>query len=157
MVRTKSGSRVRFQSKSLRFSVSEGFTLMEVLVGMAILGITFTVLFGLLSGSLRNIDRIGEREKILRLARMKLNELIVQTNQGNIIPQSAGQWNDRYHWKASIATLATQEEQETQPQRLPPYLLAQIKLSVTWTSREHEVEFPLETTTWMPVVEKEEK
>jgi prepilin-type N-terminal cleavage/methylation domain-containing protein len=137
--------------------MSKGFSLMEVLVAMAILGITFTVLFGLLSGSLRNIDRVSEREKILRLARMKLNELIIQANQGTAAPQSFGQWGDRYRWKSSIVTVSPEEGQESPSQQSPPYLLARIKLSVTWISRGNEIEFPLETATWMPVVEKDEK
>lgn len=138
-------------------AASKGFTLMEVLVALAILGITFTVLFGLLSGSLRNIDRVGEREKILRLARMKLNELILQANRGIVLPQSSGQWDGRYRWKSSIVAVSPEDGQESPSQQSPPYLLARIKLSVTWTSRGGEIEFPLETATWMPVVEKDEK
>lgn len=130
---------------------------MEVLVAVAILGITFTVLFGLLSGSLRNIDRVGERERVLRLARMKLNDLIVQANQGIAAPQSFGHWGDRYQWKSSIVTVSPDEGQESQSMQSPPYLLARIKLSVTWTTRGNELEFPLETATWMPVIERDEK
>ena len=43
-------------------AASGGFTLMEVLVAVTILGVGFVALFGVLSGSLRTVSRIGDRE-----------------------------------------------------------------------------------------------
>ena len=40
-----------------------GFTLMEVLVAVTILGVGFVALFGVLSGSLRTVSRIGDRKR----------------------------------------------------------------------------------------------
>ena len=42
---------------------SQGFSLLEVLVAMMVLGIAFSTLFGLISGSMRNVDRFQEFEK----------------------------------------------------------------------------------------------
>ena len=50
-----------------------GFTLMEVLVAVTILGIGFVALFGVLSGSLAAVSRIEDRETLVRTAQMKMN------------------------------------------------------------------------------------
>jgi prepilin-type N-terminal cleavage/methylation domain-containing protein len=133
-----------------------GFTLMEVLVSMVILGICITILFNLLSGSLRNVDKMGEKEKILRLAQMKMNELLVQANQGIVAPKSSGSWDSKYQWDATTTILSASNGEDSSSAAPPPYQLAHIKLSVNWTTRGQDQSFPLETSTWMPVLEKKE-
>ena len=41
----------------------QGFTLMEVLVAVTILGVGFVALFGVLSGSLGTVSRIEDRRR----------------------------------------------------------------------------------------------
>lgn len=129
---------------------------MEVLVSMVILGICITILFSLLSGSLRNVDKMGEKEKILRLAQMKMNELLIQANQGIVVPRSSGSWDSKYQWSATTTILSANNGDNSSSAVPPPYQLARIKLSVNWTVRGQEQTFPLETSTWMPVLEKKE-
>ena len=59
-----------------------GFTLMEVLVAVTILGVGFVALFGVLSGSLRTVSRIGDRETLVRTAQMKMNQICLALRQG---------------------------------------------------------------------------
>src|SRR2546427_10233246 len=54
----------RVRGRRLSFLAPSGFSLMEVLVGVMILGIVYATLFGLMSGSLKNVSRIEEREKM---------------------------------------------------------------------------------------------
>src|SRR4029077_16495388 len=72
-----------------------GFSLMEVLVGITIVGIVYATLFSLMSTSLKNIGRIEEREKLTRLGQIKLNELVLSVNQGKIPAVSAGRFDDK--------------------------------------------------------------
>src|SRR2546422_4402874 len=65
-----------------QFQGQRGFSLMEVLVAVVLLGIVYATLFGLMSTSLKNVSRIEEREKIVRFGQMKLNELVVRAKRG---------------------------------------------------------------------------
>jgi prepilin-type N-terminal cleavage/methylation domain-containing protein len=122
-----------------------GFSLMEVLVAMTILGIAFATLFSLMSGSLRNIDRIQEHDKIVRWSQMKLNEIVLQTNQG-AIPQLSGFFDEKYRWQARAEPVAALEATKSSP----GYSLVRLHLSVIWMGRSGENQFKLETVTWLP-------
>lgn len=123
-----------------------GFSLMEVLVAMMILGIAFSTLFGLISGSLRNVDRIQENEKIIRFAQMKLNEMTLQLNQG-ISPELSGSFDPKYQWRGGLEPVSM----EVGPESRPGYILLRLRLSVQWSGRSNENEFILETITWQPL------
>jgi prepilin-type N-terminal cleavage/methylation domain-containing protein len=124
-----------------------GFSLMEVLVAMTILGIAFSTLFSLMSGSLRNIDRIQEHDKIVRWGQMKLNEIVLQTNQA-ASPQLSGSFDDKYRWQASVEPVSALESSNNTS---PGYSLVRLRLSVIWMGRSGENQFKLETVTWLPV------
>jgi prepilin-type N-terminal cleavage/methylation domain-containing protein len=124
---------------------SSGFSLMEVLVAMAILGIAFSTLFSLMSGSLRNIDRIQEHDKIVRWGQMKLNEIVLQTNAG-ASPQLSGFFDDKYRWQTTLEPVAALES----PVGKPGYSLVRLRLAVIWDGRSGENQFKLETVTWLP-------
>ena len=130
---------------------SQGFSLLEVLVAMMVLGIAFSTLFGLISGSMRNVDRLQEYEKITRLAQMKLNELTMQLNQG-LTPELSGAFDPKYRWQSRLEPLSL----EVGPQAKPGYSLFRVWLSVQWSGRDHENEFTLETITWQPHPEEAE-
>lgn len=52
-----------------------GFTLLEVLVALTIIGLGFSVVFAGMSGSLRSLDRAGAAAGRVELARQKLAEI----------------------------------------------------------------------------------
>lgn len=135
-------------------STSAGFSLMEVLVGVAILGIAYVMLFGLIYGALRNVDRVGEREKILRLGQMKLNELAILAGQGKWAPQQAGRFDDQLRWNAATS-LADFAEEENHPQQERKFKLARIHLSVNWQRQGQERNYQLDTAVWLPQLPKE--
>ena len=120
---------------------------MEVLVSMAILGITFPSLFSLISTSLKNIDRIQDREKMIRLSQMKMNELTLNANLGNDQPGLSGKFDEKFSWQATIETVNSSEE--TTPS--PAYVLARIRLLISWSHLLQENQYSLETLTWAPV------
>ena len=123
-----------------------GFTLMEILVAMTILGVGFVALFGVLSTSLGTVSRIGDRETLVRSAQMKLNELCLSLRQGQEPPQRSGELAGKYRWRADIRTVAEDEETEVRPD----YRLARVRLRVTWRGSRAENQYLLETMTWVP-------
>lgn len=132
--------------RRIRQAEDSGFSLMEVLVAMMILGIAFSTLFGLISGSLRNVDRIQEHDKIVRFGQMKVNELVLQINQGVSPQQVSGSFDEKYRWQASMEPFAALES----PAGTPGYSLVRLHLSVIWTGRSGENQFKLQTVTWFP-------
>ena len=123
-----------------------GFTLLEILVAMTILGVGFVALFGVLSCSLGTVSRIGDRETLVRSAQMKLNELCLSLRQGQEPPDRSGELAGKYRWRADIRTVAGDEETEVQPD----YRLARVRLRVTWQGSRAENQYLLETMTWVP-------
>ena len=118
---------------------------MEVLVAMMVLGIAFSTLFGLISGSMRNVNRLQEHEKITRMAQMKLNELTLQMNQG-VSPALSGSFDSKYRWQSRLDPVSV----DVGPDIKPGYSLFRVRLSVLWSVRDDENEFSLETITWQP-------
>ena len=141
----------RLTSRVLRQNQTGGFSLMEVLVGISILGIVYATLFSLMTTSLKNIDRIGERGKMVRLGQMKLNELVLNANLGKVDSGLVGRFNNKYSWEAKIDTVDKGENAQTQP----PYQVARIRLAVKWSGPSRQNQYTLETRTWIPSPEKE--
>ena len=112
-----------------------GFTLLEILVATAILGTSVAALFGLLSGSLGNMQRLQAPAQAMMLAQSRMNELLaagVETGGGTAmalpLDQSIqGRWDDQYRWEA----LATRFN--APPQILPGQpVMVHIALDVFW-------------------------
>lgn len=123
-----------------------GFTLLEILVAMTILGVGFVALFGVLSTSLGTVSRIGDRETLVRSAQMKLNELCLDLRQGQEPPRRSGEFAGKYRWRADVRTIDGDEETEVRPD----YRLARVRLRVTWQGSRAENQYLLETMTWVP-------
>lgn len=123
-----------------------GFSLMEVLVAVAIFGILFVTLLGLFSTTLRNVGRIEERERIVRLGQMKLNEITLALYRGERPSLQTGQFDEKYRWESSLSMLETGEESE----KKPPFQLVRIRLAVIWPTASGLGKYDLETVTWVP-------
>ena len=89
---------------------SRGFTLLEVAVAIAILGIAFSTLFGQISTSLSAFPRIGRSNALVENARNKLAEIRLL---GSIRPtdQARGVFQDGVQWRIETSTLTRQELQ----------------------------------------------
>ena len=122
-------------TKSQHRTRQRGFTLLEALVATAVLGAAVVGMLGLLSGALRNADRLQAPEQALLLGRSTLNELIsagLTTQDGGVVEMPfdqkiGGRWNEQFRWEA-VATRI-----RSSPQPVPgETLLARIALDVFW-------------------------
>ena len=126
-------------------SGNAGFSLMEVLVAMALLGIVYTTLFSLLSGSLKNAGKIDERGRMLRSAHMKLNELVLRCRTGAGQSVLTGTFGSKYRWQARIEPI---DMAEGPPEKVK-YSVAKVRLLVSWEGTSGPQRYDLETMTWM--------
>ncbi|MBI1956467.1 MAG: type II secretion system protein [Acidobacteria bacterium] len=132
-------SKLRTKNEGVKLPVKRewreaGFTLLEVLVATVILGTAVAALFGLLSGALRNADRLQAPEQALLLGQAKMNDLLaVATESGGaagelpLDQKIEGRWDDRFRWEAQATRF------RSSPERAPGgTILARIALDVFW-------------------------
>jgi general secretion pathway protein I len=131
-----------------------GFTLIEVVVAMAILAVGITVLIELFSGSLRLVRASGEYTKALNYARAKMEEITVKPtiNEGT----EEGEFGGAYRWQVDVKKV------DILPPRIetdfkPPVELFQVKLIVLWKSGTKERSTVLETYRTIKLEEEEQK
>ncbi|MBI4460962.1 MAG: prepilin-type N-terminal cleavage/methylation domain-containing protein [Acidobacteria bacterium] len=141
-----------FFQHPLRKRRETGFTLLEVLVATVILGTAVAALFGLLSGALRNADRLQAPEQALLLGQAKMNELLAvgaDPSSAAALPleeKVEGRWGEQFRWEALATRLGSS------PQRVPgETTLVRIALDVFWKSGTgEERKFSLETCQLRP-------
>ncbi len=124
-----------------------GFTLMEVLVATAIMGIAVTALMTGLSGSLRNIGRAESYERAILLGRAQMNRILIE---GPLKPGLyRGAWEDGWRWEAEIRRWNPYPAAERRrEEELPP--VARIRLNVYWKGTTGEKSVTLETSKYDP-------
>jgi general secretion pathway protein I len=137
-----------------RFFSTTGFTLIEVVVAMAILGIGMTVILELFSGSLRLLRTSGEYTKAVNYARVKMEEITVKPTVNEGIEE--GEFDGAYRWQVDVKRV------DILPARIetdfkPPVELFQVKLIVLWKSGTKERSTVLETYRTIKLEEEEKK
>ncbi len=124
-----------------------GFTLLETLVAVAILGTAVAVSMAVLSTSLRNVSRAEDYERAVLLARSQMNELLALPawRNGQVW---RGDWGRSYRWIARVEKLrepgAPPEQQvsETVPGGRE---MMRVLLVAAWTTPRGEKQIELET------------
>ncbi len=108
-----------------------GFTLIEVLVAISILGIGLTVILQLFSGGLKSAKVSEEYTKALWYGKSKMEEMIATKDLAE--GEKEGTFGDLYSWKSEVKkanpTLGLKEEEA----RFPVDLY-HIVVKITWTS-----------------------
>lgn len=112
-----------------------GFTLIEVVVAMAILSIGLTVLMELFSGGLRLGRTSGEYSKAVNLGRMKMEEIMTQQNieEGT----DEGKFDDTYRWQVDMKKVDIIPPEKLAPLD-PPILFYRVTVDVLWKSGSQE-------------------
>ncbi len=102
-----------------------GFSLLEVLVALAILAISLGMLMQSFSLSGRNVQVTADYTRALVLAESKLTEAGTLTAVGS---ESAGQFDDRFRW---VLRAVPVEAEYFGPSALIPY---RVSVEVVWES-----------------------
>jgi type II secretion system protein I len=123
---------------------ARGFTLLEVLLATMIIGSVFVAVVGLLSQSLRNIERLKSQERILWHAQQKMNEALVRETLSSEI--ESGAWSDGYRWELRIAPAEGQPQQ-----RGASYGLFDLHLTISWGEDAAPKTYAVETLQWAQV------
>lgn len=134
---------------------TKGFTLIEVVVAIAILGIALAVIFELFSGGLR-LGRVS-KEYVLAMnyASLKMEELTTkeEVREGT----EEGEFNKDYRWQTFVKKLNLLSIEEKGIDFKPPIELMKIKVNVLWKSGAKERSTAIESYKTVKLEENEEK
>jgi general secretion pathway protein I len=119
-----------------------GFTLIEVLIALAILGIGLTVIIELFSGGLRLGRASAEYTRAVNYARMKMEEIAMKPNieEGN----EEGEFDPTYRWQVGVKKIDLLSLGKDQT-ITPPVEFFQVKVNVLWKSGSKERSAVFET------------
>lgn len=96
----------------------EGFTLIEVIVAMAILGISLTLVMQLFSGGLRSAKAASDYTRAIVHAKDKMEEL------SSMLNNDSGEFEDGFKWEAETEDYKVLEESE--------HNLLKLKVKIIW-------------------------
>ena len=122
--------------------VSRGFTLIEVVVAIAILGIGLVTIIELFSGGLRLERTAGEYTKAVGYARMKMEEISV--NEHLQEGMFEGEFDPDYRWRVGVKKVEILPVDPGMDFK-PPVELYQIKVDVFWKSAAKEKSTEIES------------
>jgi general secretion pathway protein I len=126
---------------------NRGFTLIEIVVAMAILGVGLIVIIELFSGGLR-LGRVSEEyTQAVGLARVKLEEIFLaeQLKEGS----EQGEFNKDFRWQVGVKKvdlLPVEKGLEFKP----PVEFYQIKVNIFWKSGSKERSTEIESFRTIP-------
>jgi len=118
-----------------RTTFAKGFTLLEVVIAMAILGMGLAVIMELFSGGFRLGRAAEEYTKAANYARIKLEEIVSQQNIAEGTEE--GEFDDAFRWQVSVKKIDILPI-EKNPDFKPPVELFQVKVNILWKSGSKE-------------------
>jgi general secretion pathway protein I len=104
-----------------------GFSLLEILVAMTILGVAVATLLGAMSGSLRNLSRSGDYDRAVLDGRQKLKELMADSQAPRYRELSGGFAPSR-GWRARI----TAYDISYRPAQAGTPVLDRVEMEIWW-------------------------
>jgi general secretion pathway protein I len=119
-----------------------GFTLLEMLVASAIMGVAVVGLMAGLSGATRNAARLREYDRVVQLARLRMNDLLADERAqgalgGPFPPELVGGLQSG--WNATVVKV-----QEGPDAVIGNFALDRVLLEVWWMAGDKRRTFSLE-------------
>ena len=93
----------KFQISSVRSS--KGFTVLEVIVALAIMGIGLVVVMELFSGALRSGRLSKDYTEAFIYARGKMDEVLIDPEEGS----DAGEFKNLFRWESEVTRIETKD------------------------------------------------
>jgi general secretion pathway protein I len=115
-----------------------GFTLLEVIVAMALFAAGIVALFQLYSGALRLSAGSRDAAASSIYARQRMEEALLAPNPVDGV--EGGTFGDRYRWEVETSVVPSAEE--------PPYDEVHVRVTVTWRDGGDERSVDLSATRW---------
>lgn len=141
--------------KAYRSNRNKGFTLIEVVVALAILGVGLTVIMELFSGGLRLARASMEYTKAVNYARTKMEEIAVKSalQEGT----GEGESHDKaFRWQVAVKKVDLLSIDKSMDYK-PPVELFQVKIDVFWKSGSKDRSTSLESLKAIKPAEDEKK
>ena len=137
-----------------RRKVRGGFTLIEVVVALAILSVGLTVVIELFAGGLRLARVSEEYTKAVNYGRNKMEEITVKPKieEGS----EEGKFDETFHWQVGVKKVDVLPI-EKKPDLKVPVDLFQIQVKVIWKSGSKERSTSVETYKTFRVEEDEKE
>lgn len=122
---------------------SAGFTLIEVVIAVTILGLAYSAILGAFSGSIRLLRQASEYQNALLLARSKLDETSIDTSL-NIADEEAEEnyGGVTYSYKIEIRDVPVVEKALLESVKMP-VKLEEISVEVFWGKTGKEKSYKL--------------
>lgn len=119
----------RFSCCARQHSSSSGFTLLELIVATAIMGLAVVGLLSLVAGALSNAAIVREYDRAAMLARSQMNRLLVlePLPLGETL---RGEFNEKSGWEARAEPFEWLQGQQTSRP-----LLVRVTLTIWWESQ----------------------
>src|SRR5436309_331439 len=124
---------------------NRGFTLLEMIVATTIMGVAVAGLLAGLSGATRNAARLRDYDRVVQLARLRMNELLLDER----LPRNtllAGEFDSalagglKAGWQARVSVA------EPSPAPVPgDFALDRIQLEIWWMAGDERRTFQLES------------
>ena len=116
------------QTRNPKPSGGAGFTLLEVMIALAILGMTFAFAMELLATGVRSAKTSEDYVQAALLARQKVAQVAVLRSTGG--EADGGEFGGGFRWVSEVHPLPQEEEL--------PARLYQVRVRVTWPGRRGE-------------------
>jgi general secretion pathway protein I len=146
-------SRERRKSVRLDSEARGGFTLIEVVVALAILSVGLTVVIELFAGGLRLAKVSGEYTKAVNYGRIKMEEMAVKPKMEE--GSEEGKFDETFHWQVGVKKVDVLPI-EKRPEFKVPVELFQIQVKVIWKSGSRERSASVETYKTIRVEDEKE-
>lgn len=125
-----------------------GFTLLEILVAVTILAVSFTAIFHLYGGTLRNIERSERHARAAVLGGEKLEELLAHRPFPPVNEQGVFPGNPDYSYKTTVEEYKEpvgRKEKNVSRDAAERIALYRLAVRVEWKDGETAKEFSLNT------------
>ncbi len=109
-----------------------GFTLIEIVVALGLLGIGLTVIFELFAGGMRSARASEDYTKATWYGQGKMEEILMTGELTEGVTE--GTFDDQFSWKSEVKKATPALGQDQNAEARVPIDLYQIMVTVTWPS-----------------------